>query len=165
MDKVEIISLHKRCNKTGIKAGAKKTGAKKTDVKTNTKAPRNGYHLFLREQLDEMTLEARKNYHSIVSRRWKEIKEDPARLSTNNDRDRRIRDDDPLVQHEEVVTGRSAVKGIQRQPKKAPKTPELVESDDSDDEESDDADDGEPMVKRIQTLPKKCQKSQMRNLQ
>ena len=84
---------------------------------------------------------------------------------TNNDRDRRIRDDDPLVQHEEVVTGRSAVKGIQRQPKKAPKTPELVESDDSDDEESDDAGDDEPMVKRIQTLPKKYQKHQMRNLQ
>ena len=100
MDEVEIISLHKRCNKTGIKAGAKKTGAKKTDVKTNTKAPRNGYHLFLREQLDEMTLEARKNYHSIVSRRWKEIKEDPARLSVYNDRARQMKNEADNSQHE-----------------------------------------------------------------
>ena len=47
-----------------------------------------------------------------------------------------------------------------RQPKKAPKTPEFVKSDeessdDSYDEESDDPDNDEPMVKRIQTLPKK----------
>ena len=52
------------------------------------KGPRSGYHLFLREQLDEMTGEDRKNYPSIVSKRCKEIKEDPARLSVYNDRAR-----------------------------------------------------------------------------
>ena len=125
MDEVEIISLHKRCNKTGIKAGAKKTGAKKTDVKTNTKAPRNGYHLFLREQLDEMTLEARKNYHSIVSRRWKEIKEDPARLSVYNDRARQMKNEADNSQHEKTVAGRSTVKQLQ----KAIKTQGFIDTD------------------------------------
>ena len=43
IDEVEIISLHKRCNKT------------KTVAKTAQKAPKSGYHLFLREQLDVMT--------------------------------------------------------------------------------------------------------------
>ena len=46
-----------------------------------SKAPRSRYHLFLREQLDETIGEDGKNYHSIVSRRWKDIKEDTARLS------------------------------------------------------------------------------------
>ena len=32
----------------------------------------------MREQLEKMTGEDRRNYCSIVSRRWKEIKEDPA---------------------------------------------------------------------------------------
>ena len=84
MDEVEIINLHKRCNKTDAKAKTKR-GAKanakagsKTSVKTASKAPRSGYHLFLREQLEKMTGEDRRNYCSIVSRRWKEIKEDPA---------------------------------------------------------------------------------------
>ena len=45
MYEMEIISLHKRCNKTNIKAVAK----------TAPKAPESGYHRFLREQLDEMT--------------------------------------------------------------------------------------------------------------
>ena len=75
-DEMKIINLHKRCSKT------------KAVVKTAPKAPKSGYHLFLREQLDEMTGEDRKNYRSIVSRRWKEIKEDPARLSEYNDRAR-----------------------------------------------------------------------------
>ena len=38
-----------------------------------------------------MTGEYRKNYRSIVSRRWKEIQEDPARLSEYNDRARRCK--------------------------------------------------------------------------
>ena len=71
MDEMEIINLHKRCNKTDTKAVAK----------TAPKAPKGGYHLFLREQLDEMTGEDCKNYWIIVSTRWKGIKEDPARLS------------------------------------------------------------------------------------
>ena len=75
-DKVEIINLHKRCNKTGAKAETKR-GAKagsKTGAKAVSKAPRSRYHLFPREQLEKMTGEDRRNYRSIVSRRWKEIK-------------------------------------------------------------------------------------------
>ena len=37
-----------------------------------------------------MTGEDRKNYRSIVSRRWKEIKEDIERLSAYNDRARQM---------------------------------------------------------------------------
>ena len=37
-----------------------------------------------------MTGENRKNYQSIVSRRWKEIKEDLARLSEYNDSARQM---------------------------------------------------------------------------
>ena len=65
MDEMEIINLHKRCNKT--KAAAK------TGAKAPPKAPRSRYHLFLSERLDEMIAEDEKNYLSIVSRRWKEI--------------------------------------------------------------------------------------------
>ena len=86
-----------------------------------------------------------------MSRRWKKIKEDPARLSAYNDRVRWMRDDDLLGQHEETVTGRSALKIIQKQPKKTPKAPKLEESDDSDYDE--------PRVKRIQTLPKEAPKT------
>ena len=60
MDEMEIINLHKRYNKTDTKAG----------TKTVSKAPRSGYHLFLREQLYKMTGEDQKNYHRIVSRSW-----------------------------------------------------------------------------------------------
>ena len=49
-DEMEIINLHKKCNKT------------KAVAKTVPKAPKSRYHLFLREQLDEMTREGRKNY-------------------------------------------------------------------------------------------------------
>ena len=80
---MDIISLHKRCNKT-------KTAAK-TGAKAAPKVPKRGHHLFLREQLDKMTGEDQKNYHSIVSRRWKEIKEDPARLSAYGDRVRQMK--------------------------------------------------------------------------
>ena len=146
MDEVEIINLHKRCNKTGTKTG------RRTPAKAIAKAPRSGYHLFLREQLGKMTREDRKNYSSIVSRRWKEIKENPAKLSAYNNRVRQMRDEaeKPMV---------NSMKQQTRQPKKAPKTPEFIESDvessdDSDDEDSDNPDDVEPMVKRIQPLSK-----------
>ena len=47
MDEADIINIHKRSNKTGAKTGAKK--AAKTGTKTGAKAPRSGYHIFLRE--------------------------------------------------------------------------------------------------------------------
>ena len=118
MDEMEIINLHKRCNKTDTK------------VATNTppKAPKSGYHLFLREQLDEMTEEDRKNYLSIVSKRWKEIKKDPERLSAYNDRARQMKNEAEELgddsQNEKTVVDRPAVK----HPKKALKTPEFVDT-------------------------------------
>ena len=69
MEEVEIISLHKRCNKAGVKAFAK--ADKKSNEKEVAKAPRSGYHLFLRKHLGKMTGEDWKNYRSIVSGRWK----------------------------------------------------------------------------------------------
>ena len=129
MDEVEIINLHKRCNNTGTKVD-RKTAAKtdtKTAVKAASKAPRSGYHLFLSQQLDEMTGEDRKNYHSIVSRRPKEIKEDPARLFAYNDRSNQMRDDDLLAQQTQ--------KPVIKCPKKAPKTPDFVDTDTKDEEE------------------------------
>ena len=129
MDEMEIINLDKRCKKTKVAA--------KTGAKTALKAPRSRYHLFLREQLDKMTGEDRKNYRSIVSRRWKEIKKDPARLAAYNDRARQIKNEAEKPgddsQHEKTVAERSAV----RQPKKAPVTPKFVDTDldDSDDEQ------------------------------
>ena len=75
-----------------------------------------------------MTGEDRRNYRSIVSRRWKEIKEDPARLSAYNDRTRQIKNEAGKLgndsQREKTVAERSAVK----QSKKAPKPPELVDT-------------------------------------
>ena len=53
MDEMEVINLYKRCNKTKVAA--------KTGAKTPATAPRSRYHLFLREQLDEMTEEDQKN--------------------------------------------------------------------------------------------------------
>ena len=94
MNEMEIINLHERFNKTDTKAAAK------TGEKAASKAPRGGYHLFLREQLDKITGEDRKNYRSIVSRRWKEIKEDPARLSVYNDRARQMKNEADNSQHE-----------------------------------------------------------------
>ena len=81
IDEMEIINLHKRCNKTKVVA------------KTSQKAPKSGYDLFLREQPDVMTGEDRKTYRSIVSRKWKETKEDPARLSEYNDRARQMQNE------------------------------------------------------------------------
>ena len=140
MDEMEIINLGKRYNKTDTK----------TVTKTAPKAPpKSGYHLFLREQLDEMTGEDRKNYRSIVSRRWKEIKENPARLSAYNDRARQMKNEveesgDDL-QNEKTLVDRPAV----RLPLKAPKSPEFVDTDldNSDDKQ-------EPVVKKPQKVPK-----------
>ena len=120
MDEMEIIKLNKRCNK--------KTDTK-TVTKTAPKAPKGRYHLFLTEQLDEMTGEDRKNYQTIVSRRWKEIKEDPERLSAYNGRARQMKNevgepgDDS--QNEKTVIDRPAVK----QPQKASKIPKFVDTD------------------------------------
>ena len=136
MDEVEIINLHKRCNKTDTKAV----------TKTAAKAPKSGYHLFLREQLDKMTGEDRKNCRSIVSRRWKEIKEDPEMLSAYNDRAKQMKNEaekpGDYSQNEKTVVDRPAVK----KPQKAPKTPAFIDTD-SDDEQ-------EPVVKQPQKAPK-----------
>ena len=83
------------------------------------KPRKRGYHLFLREQVDEMTGEDRKNYRSIVSRRWKEIKEDPAKLSEYNDRVRQMQGDDSL--NEKMPTAKHL--------KRVPKTPKFVDTD------------------------------------
>ena len=66
-----------------------------------------------------------------MSRSWKEIKEDPARLSAYNDRARQMKNEaekptklgdnysvSSVEQHEKMVTERSAVKKIQRPPQK-----------------------------------------------
>ena len=91
MDEVEIINLHKRCNRAGAKVETKR--AAKAGSKTGAKTPRSEYHLFLREQLEKMTGEDRRNYRNIVSRRWREIKEDLARLSAYNDRVRQMKNE------------------------------------------------------------------------
>ena len=100
MDEMEIIKLHKRYKKTDTK----------TVAKIAPKASKSRYHLFLREQLDEITGEDQKNSQNIVSRRWKEIKEDPARLSENNDRARQMRNEAEKLDHDsqnaKMVAGR-----------------------------------------------------------
>ena len=78
MDEMEIISLYKNCNKTKAVSNA------------DQEPPQSGYHFFLREQLGVMAGEDRKNYRSIVSGRWKEIKEDLSGLSEYNNRTRRM---------------------------------------------------------------------------
>ena len=128
------------------------------------KPHKRGYHLFLREQVDEITGEDRKNYRSIVSRRWKEIKEDPAKLSEYNDRVRQIQNDDslnekmPTVKHLKRVTktpkfvdtDTDAEQGsTAKHLKKVPKTPEFVDtdSDDSNNEQK-------PVVEQLQKASK-----------
>ena len=72
-----------------------------------------------------------------MSRRWKEIKEDPARLSEYNDRARQMQNeaeesgDDS--QNEKTMIHRPTAKHL----KKVPKTPEFVDidSDDTNDEQ------------------------------
>ena len=103
MYEVEIINIRKRFNKTGVKAETKRgvktvaNAASKTDTKTASKAPRSEYHLFLKEQLEKMTREDQKNYCSIVSRRWKDIKEDPTRLSAYNERARQMKNKAAMI--------------------------------------------------------------------
>ena len=137
-DEVEIINLRKRYNKTGAKAETKRDAKAKADSKTGakaaSKAPRSRYDLFLREQLEKVTGEDRKYFRSIVSERWKKIKEDPVRLFIYNNRARQMRDeaekptksgDDlsvgSMVPHEETVTESSMVKRKQREPPKSTK--------------------------------------------
>lgn len=48
---MEIISLHKKSNKTVTKAGTK------AGVKTGAKAPKSGCHLFMRKKPGKMTQE------------------------------------------------------------------------------------------------------------
>ena len=128
MDEMEIIKLHKRCNKADRKAVPK----------TAPKTPKSGYHPSLREQLHKMIGEDQKNYRSIVSRRWKEIKEDSERLSAYNDRARYMKNEAGEVgddsQNEKMMVDRPVAK----HPIKAPKTPEFVDtdSDDTDDEKN-----------------------------
>ena len=75
-----------------------------------------------------MTEEDRKNYQSIVSKRWKEIEKDPERLSAYNDRARQMKNEAEELgddsQNEKTVVDRPAVK----HPKKALKTPEFVDT-------------------------------------
>ena len=127
MEELEIISLHKRCNKTGAKTGAK-AGAKAV-AKTVAKAPRSGYHLFLREQLGKMTGEDRKNYCSIVSRRWKEIKEVYLHITIEPGRSEKPTKsrDNPSVgsMHEETVTKSSVVKKKKKNTETAPKSTKI----------------------------------------
>ena len=134
--KWRLISLHKRCNKTDTKAV----------TKTAPKAPKSGYHLFLREQLDKMTGEDQKNYQSTVSRRWKEIQEDPERLSAYNDRARQMRNDAQEPgndsQNEKTVVDRPTVK----QPQKSPKIQKFVDIDSSPEDEQE----------RVVNYPKKA---------
>ena len=84
-----------------------------------------------------MTGEDRKNYRSIVSRRWKEIKEDPEGLSACNDRARQTKNEaggpGEGSQNEKTVIDGPAVNYLN----KAPKSPGSVDtdSDDSDNEQ------------------------------
>ena len=101
-----------------------------------------------------------------MSRRWKEIKEDPARLSEYNDRARQMQNeaeesgDDSQNEKTMVLEKVPKTPGFvddmdseqgpaAKQPKKAPKTPEFVDtdSDDSDDEQ-------EPTAKHPQKASK-----------
>ena len=118
---MEIINLHKKCNRT------------KAVAKTVPKAPKSGYHLFLREQVDEMIGENQKSYRSFVSIELKETKQNPARLSEYNDRARQMQNEAEDSQNEKAMIDRPTAKHT----KKVPKPPEFVDadSDDSDDEQ------------------------------
>ena len=72
-----------------------------------------------------------------MSRRWKEIKEDPARLSEHNDRARQMQNEaeesGDNSQNEKTMIHRPTAKHLE----KVPKTPEFVDidSDDTNDEQ------------------------------
>ena len=79
MDEIEIINFHKRCNKTDTKAVAKAA----------PKAPKSRCHLFLREQLDEMTGEDKKSIVILCKegrRRSKKILQDYPTTMIGQDR-------------------------------------------------------------------------------
>ena len=84
-----------------------------------------------------------------MSRRWKKIKKDPARLSAYKDRARQVKNDAEEPgddsQNEKTVVDKPAV----RIPQEAPKSPEFVDTclDNSDDEQ-------ERVVKNPQKAPK-----------
>ena len=83
-----------------------------------------------------MTGENRRNYRSMVSRSWKGITEDPARLSIYHDRAIQMKNeaekaiklgDDSLVsrtkQHEKTMAKGAAVKGITETAPESTKVP------------------------------------------
>ena len=111
------------------------------------KSPKSGCHLFLREQLERITGEDRKKYRSIVSKRWKEIKEDLEKLSAYNDRVKQMKNEAEKPgddsQNEKTAANRPAV-GL---PQNAPKTPEFVDTD------SNTKDEKEPVVKHPEKPP------------
>ena len=74
-----------------------------------------------------------KKYCSIVSGRWKKIKEDPAKLIAYNNRAKQMKDE--AEKPTEVCM-------VAERPKKAPKSPEFVDTD-PDDTDPDDTDDEE----------------------
>ena len=82
-------------------------------------------------------------------RRWKEIKEDPARLSEYNDRARQMQNEAEEPGDDSQNEKTRADGPTAKQPKKVPKTPELVDTDsnDSDDEQ-------EPVVEQSKKVPK-----------
>ena len=84
-----------------------------------------------------------------MSKRWKEIKEDPARLSEYNDRARQMQNEAEEPGDDSQNEKTRADGPTAKQPKKVPKTPELVDtdSDDSDDEQ-------EPVVEQPKKVPK-----------
>ena len=82
-------------------------------------------------------------------RRWKEIKEDPARLSEYNDSARQMQNEAEEPGDDSQNEKTRADGPTAKQPKKVPKTPELVDtdSDDSDGEQ-------EPVVEQPKKVPK-----------
>ena len=95
---MKIINLHKKCNRT------------KAVAKTAPKVPKSGYHLFLREQVDEMIGENQKSYRSFVSIELKETKQNPARLSEYNDRARQMQNEAEDSQNEKTMIDRPTAK-------------------------------------------------------
>lgn len=81
--KVKMISLHEIFNKARAK----------TDSKAGLRAPKSCYHLFLKEQFDNMTREDKKNYRGFVSKRWNEIKRNPEKLIEYNKREKQMTDE------------------------------------------------------------------------
>ena len=125
MNSVEIINLHKRCNMTGAKAETKRRAKAKAGSKTGaeaaSKAPRSEYYLFLRQRIEKMTGEEQRNYRSIVSQRWKKIKEDAARLSEYNDMAKQMKNkvEKPAKIGDNLSVGKKS-------PKKPPKPQSLL---------------------------------------